>query len=102
MGYLKPNRYYKDIYSIDYKKLKKEGINCLVFDLDNTLGLVTNRECPEESKRLLKELQKDFCIFICSNNIKRRISIYTKDLGVSGVSFSLKPLTRGLNKIKRN
>ena len=32
--------YYKNIDSINYKKLKKEGIKCLVFDLDNTLALL--------------------------------------------------------------
>ena len=48
MGYFKPNKYYKDIYSINYNKLKEEGIKCLVFDLDNTLGLITNLKCPDE------------------------------------------------------
>ena len=51
MGYFKPTKYYKDIYSIDYKKLKSEGINCLVFDLDNTLGLISNIKCPEETTK---------------------------------------------------
>ena len=100
MAYLKPNKYYKDIYSIDYNKLKSEGIKCLVFDLDNTLGLITNRKCPDKTRELLRSLQEDFSIFICSNNIKRRLSPYLRDLGVGGVSFSMKPLTRGLNKIK--
>ena len=33
----KPDMYKKDIYSIDYKKLRSYGIKCLLFDLDNTL-----------------------------------------------------------------
>lgn len=101
MGLFKPTKYYKDIYSIDYKKLKEEGINCLVFDLDNTLGLITNKKCPEKTRDLLRKLQEDFCVFICSNNTRSRIAPYLKDLGVGGVAWSLKPSTRGLRKIKR-
>lgn len=100
MGYFKPTKYYKDIYSIDYKKLKEEGINCLIFDLDNTLGLISNIKCPEETRDLLRKLQDDFCVFICSNNTRSRLAPYLKDLGVGGVAWSLKPSTRGLRKIK--
>ena len=32
-----PDIYAKNIYKIDYKKLKERGIKCLIFDLDNTL-----------------------------------------------------------------
>ena len=31
-----PDIYQKSIYDINYKKLKKVGIKCLLFDLDNT------------------------------------------------------------------
>ena len=31
-----PDMYQKDIFHINYKKLKKSGITCLIFDLDNT------------------------------------------------------------------
>ena len=41
MSYFKPTKYYKNIYSIDYNKLKKLGIKCLVFDLDNPNCLTT-------------------------------------------------------------
>lgn len=102
MGYFKPTKYYKDIYSINYEALKEEGIKCLLFDLDNTLGLISHKKCPKKTKQLLKKLQEEFCIFICSNNTRRRIEPYLKDLGVGGVSWSLKPSTRALNKIKKN
>ena len=38
MGIFKPSMYKKSIFDIDYKKLQEQGISCLVFDLDNTLG----------------------------------------------------------------
>ena len=37
MALYKPTMYKKNIFDIDYKKLKENGIKCLVFDLDNTL-----------------------------------------------------------------
>ena len=98
----KPSMYYKDIYSINYNKLKKQGITCLVFDLDNTLGLITEIKCPEKTRDLVRELQKDFLVLVCSNNNKTRLKPYLQDLGVGGVAWSMKPFTRGLRKIKRN
>ena len=59
--------YKKNIFDIDYDKLKKNGIKCLVFDLDNTLGLIDEEKCPKEAKKLLKKLKKDFTIFISYN-----------------------------------
>ncbi len=102
MGIFKPDMYKKNIFEVDYAKLKEEGITCLIFDLDNTLGLIEHKECPRNTKKLLKSLQKDFLVLISSNNIKRRIKPYLKDLGIGGISFSLKPSTRGLKKIMRN
>ena len=102
MGMFKPSMYRKDIFDIDYKKLKDKGIRCLVFDLDNTLGLLDHERCPLKTRKLIKGLQKDFLIFIASNNYMRRIKPYMEDLGVGGVAFCMKPSTRGLKKIQKN
>lgn len=100
MNKFKPTIYKKNIFDINYKKLKKEGITCLVFDLDNTLALLEDKECPENTKALIKKLQEDFLVFIISNNSKKRIEPYQKELGVYAVSRAMKPLTFGLNKIR--
>lgn len=100
MNLFRPNIYKKDVFDIDYNALKEKGIKCLVFDLDNTLGLIDQKKCPLKVKKLIKELQKDFLIFISSNNTYKRIKPYLKELGVGGVAWSLKPSTRGLLKIK--
>ena len=50
-----PNRYYKDIYDIDYKKLKKEGIRALLFDLDNTLALISEGLPPKKVLDFVKK-----------------------------------------------
>ena len=99
MGIFKPTMYQKSIFDIDYQKLKERGITCLIFDLDNTIGLLDHKDCPTKAKQLIRSLQNDFLIFICSNNTRRRISPYLKSLGVGGVSWSFKPSTIGLRKI---
>ena len=102
MSLFRPDMYKKNIFEIDYKKLKKDGIKCLIFDLDNTLGLIEHEKCPEETRKLIKELEKDFLIFISSNNTQQRIDPYLEDLGIKGVAWSLKPSTRSLRKIRKN
>lgn len=101
MAVFRPDMYKKNIFDINYEKLKKQNVKCLVFDLDNTLGLIDEKECPKEVKKLLKKLKKEFLVFISSNNTYERIKPYLEDLEIEGVSFSLKPLPRGLMKIRR-
>jgi HAD superfamily phosphatase (TIGR01668 family) len=93
--------YKKNIFEIDYEKLKKKKIKCLVFDLDNTLGLIHEIKCPKEVKKLLTKLKKDFTIYISSNNTRKRILPYIEDLEIEGESFSLKPLPKGLMRIRK-
>lgn len=95
-----PDMYQKDIFHINYQNLKKMGITCLIFDLDNTLALISEKECPEKVRELIKNLQEDFLIIIISNNTRRRIEPYKRVLGIDAVSFAMKPFTRGLRKIR--
>lgn len=101
MNIFRPNMYKRSIFDINYSKLKDLGIKCLIFDLDNTLGLIDNKKCPMKTKKLIQKLQDDFLILIISNNTKRRVSPYLKDLRIGGISYGLKPSTIGLRRIKR-
>lgn len=94
-----PTMYQKNIFDIPYHKLKKRGIKCLIFDLDNTLALIDEKECPDKVKTLCKKLKKDFQLVIISNNTKKRILPYMRELEIDGVAMALKPWTRGLRKI---
>ena len=77
MNLFRPTMYRKDIFEIDYQKLKEKGITCLIFDLDNTLGMIDQKKCPAKVKKLLRRLQKDFLILINSNNTRSRLFICT-------------------------
>lgn len=98
---IKPDIYKKSIYDIDYEKLSSSGIKCLIFDLDNTLGLIDDDRCPDKTKELILKLKKEFIVVISSNNFKKRISKYLDDLKIDGKSFSLKPFTYSLKAIQK-
>lgn len=100
MGLFKPNIYQKTIHDINYNELKASGIKCLIYDLDNTLGLISHKNCPEETKYLLNKLKKDFTILISSNNTKKRLKPYLEELGIDGVAWSMKPSIKSLIYIK--
>ena len=50
MNIFYPDIYAKNIFEIDYEKLKDKGIKCLVFDLDNTLVPVKSSVADEKVK----------------------------------------------------
>ena len=101
MEIFKPSVYQKTIFDIDYHSLRKNGIRCIVFDLDNTLGLISDGKCPDKTKKLIHKLQNHFIIVISSNNTKKRLAPYLEELGIDGVAWSLKPSIRGLAIIQK-
>ena len=96
MGLFRPNIYKKSIFDINYDLLKEKGIKCLIYDLDNTLGLISHKRCPDEARELIKKLQKDFIVVISSNNTKKRLKPYLEELGIDGTSWSMKPSIKSL------
>ncbi len=96
-----PDMYKKNIFSINYKKLKEKGIKALLFDLDNTLIESGNYHINEKIIELSNKLKKDFKIYIVSNSINiRKIKMVSKDLEVPYIHDSRKPFKRGFKKLK--
>ena len=95
-----PDIYQKSVYDIDYKKLKKNGIKCLIFDLDNTLVPISLKK-PNKKLRDLIESLKDmkFRVLIVSNSPKKRVEPFKDILGVDSAYLSFKPLKKKYNKI---
>ena len=99
MKYL-PDIYKKNIFAINYDKLKKKGIKCLIFDLDNTLALIDSTKVESSVQELINKLKKAFLVVIVSNSPKKRVSTFGKYLKVDFYPFALKPTIRTLKKIK--
>ena len=94
-----PDMYQKSIYSIDYKKLMKRGIKCLLFDLDNTL-VPYNEDVPSQDvKELFHLLSSDFKVIILSNSTKSRLTPFKELLNVDVAFSSRKPLKKKYLKI---
>lgn len=96
-----PDYYVKSISDIPYDQLKKKQIKCLVFDLDNTLALLSEEKCPKRVEELVKQLKKDFQVFMITNSTKKRAKPYQEKLPIPVISMAMKPLTIGLRKIKK-
>lgn len=101
MALFRPDIYKKNIFSIDYELLKNKGIKCLIFDLDNTLGIIDEKKCSDEVLNLITNLKKDFIILISSNNTKRRLKPFIEQLKVEGICWSFKPTPRTFWTVKK-
>lgn len=93
-----PDIYVKDVYTIDYKKLKENGITTLLFDLDNTLAPFDIEYPSDNVKELINNLTNDgFFVTIVSNNELERVEKFCKNLSVKTLHKAGKPKT---SKIK--
>lgn len=94
-----PDMYQQSVYTINYKKLKKRGIKCLLFDLDNTLASYSEDVPSQDVKELFHMLSKDFKVIIMSNSHKKRLTPFKEILNVDTAFSSKKPLKKKYKKI---
>lgn len=95
-----PDIYQKSIYTINYEKLKENGIKCLLFDLDNTIVPVGIKSPNKKIKDLFSELKKmGFKVIIFSNSNKKRLEPFKQELLVDCSASSMKPLMKKYRKI---
>ncbi len=94
-----PDMYQQSVYKINYKKLAKRGIKCLLFDLDNTLASYAEHEPSQDIKELFHMLSKDFKVIIISNSHKRRLRPFKEILNVDVAFSSKKPMKKKYLKI---
>ena len=89
----KPDMYMKDIYSINYNKIKSFGIKCILFDLDNTLVPSFKNKPTRKVKDLIEKLKDmGFKVIIFSNSNKKRLTPFKNILEVDCSYSSKKPL----------
>ena len=92
--------YKKNIYEINYEKLKKMGKKYLFFDLDNTIISYLQNKPTKENKILFDKLKKmGFEVFIFSNSPSNRLEPFEKELNFKSFSGSMKPLKKGYKKV---
>ncbi len=100
MDIFRPDIYQKDIYSIDYQKLKKSGIKCLIFDLDNTIA---PKEVLYPSQKVMDLFGKldemGFYLAILSNSSKNRVTPFKEKCNINSAYKSKKPLKNKYLKV---
>ncbi len=94
-----PDIYDQSLYTIDYKKLKKNGIKCLLIDLDNTIAPYKASEPDRKVKELFARLDDDFKLIIMSNSGKNRLRPFKEILNIDTAYSSKKPLKGKYKKI---
>lgn len=96
----KPTIYAKDIYSINYKKLKDHNIKYLLFDIDNTIANTNEKVPNKEVLSLFSKLKKEgFTIFILTNALPRRAKRFARILSTKTYYLSWKPLSINYKRI---
>ena len=97
-----PDKYFKSIYDINYKALKKSGIKCLVFGLGNTLVPESVKSPTRKVKDLFEDLKDmGFRVVILSNRSKREVTPFKELLCVDSAYLSFKPLKRKYKKVMK-
>lgn len=91
MGIFRPRMYYKSIFDINYEVLKKKNIKVIIFDLDNTIMKVDEETPSNKVEELFNKLNKDFKVFIASNNEEDRVKNIGKKLDVHAFYKVSKP-----------
>lgn len=69
--FLKPDYNLKNIYEIDFKELKAQGIKCIMFDLDSTVMVSKSATFLPETINWFNTFMKDFEVAIISNNFSK-------------------------------
>lgn len=96
-----PKTYQKDVFQINYDKLKTNGIKLLIFDLDNTLSLIDETTPSLEIKKLINHLSKKFKILVASNNKEERVKIFCQELNCDYIYSSCKPTKKLCRFVKK-
>ena len=98
-----PDMYQESIFKIDYKKLYKNNIKFLLFDLDNTILPQNKYECNKELIELFNKIKKiGIKPIIYSNSLESRVKKIAKQLDIEHVSLALKPAKfKFINTLKK-
>ncbi|MDR0691175.1 MAG: YqeG family HAD IIIA-type phosphatase [Streptococcaceae bacterium] len=100
--FYRPTWLMETIFKLTPEMLKAQGIKAVLADLDNTLIAWNNPDVTDEVRLWLKKMQdSDILVMVVSNNKTSRVKRAVEPLGIDFVSWSLKPLNRGMEVAKR-
>ena len=96
---LEPDYYFESVFEIPFDKLWEKGIRGLIFDIDNTLTAYDEKgPSPQTTELILRLHDMGFRLSLLTNNTKRRLASFNKDLNLPGFANALKPFAFGIKK----
>ena len=99
---IQPDFYFDSIFQIPYERLYKQGIRCLVYDIDNTLAGYDDKHPPLKTASLINRLHgMGFKVGLLSNNNARRLQTFNEFMQLPGASLAAKPFTPALKRIMK-
>jgi len=102
INFYKPTMYVKDIYSINYQKLKQKNIKYLLFDIDKTISANNEKLPSEKTIKLFEQLKnKGFHLIIITNAIPSRALRFGRKLKMDTYFFSCKPANINYKRIMK-
>ena len=102
MDLFRPDIYQKSIYTINYSKLKKSGIRCLIFDLDNSIASKNENVPSKEVLELFARLDEmGFYLAIVSNATKNRVAPFKEKCNINSAYRASKPFKKKYLKVMK-
>ncbi len=96
---LTPDLHIESVFKLDLEKLKKNDIEGLIIDIDNTLVSWDIKYITERAKQWLLDLEKEgFKVCLVSNNTKDRVVVFNEELKLPAIHRALKPRTGAFKK----
>ena len=93
-----PDEWKESPFVIDFEEYYRKGCRGIIFDIDNTL-VPHGKPASEEAKSLAAKLKAmGYGICIVSNNDRKRVETFCRELGCEGVWKAHKPDTKGYYK----
>ncbi len=87
-----PDQYYEDVYSIDFEKLKQEGIKGIICDIDNTIVAWNKKVVVSELIAWLEKINEmGFEVVLISNGMNRRVDYFSDELDIPAIGQAIKP-----------
>ena len=99
---LYPNAHFNNVREIEIEFLRKNNINALILDVDNTLIDFDKNLMPETIEWANKLKEEGIKLYILSNsNKKEKVKTVAEKLNVEYEYFGKKPLKTGFNKVQK-
>ena len=102
MPLLHPDAYFIDVQAIDLGDLRRDGVEGLLLDLDNTLLPRDTNTVPDQLRSWVDRVRESgMRVCLISNNWHERVKSVADELGFELVSKALKPLPFAFRRAAR-